>query len=273
VAAGLVIGLILPPFLQASDAQLAANSIKQATPGNSRIIQIGIGCAVLLLAGAFGVRNLKGDVVYVIGSLNQIDDGHSGSVIPVLEQIVKRKPELGLAHFALGAAYMRTDRGADGLRELKAADNLASGNPTFELQLGLAYLDQGYPDNAAVILRESATNDPSNPFAHLNLARALLLKNENEEAATEARKVVDAMPNDAQAHDVLGEAEVRLGMVDDGLHEIETAVQLTPDDSELRMRLIDAYTTTGHPDKAAAMKANMAGKSKSRSTAPSAAPK
>jgi rhomboid protease GluP len=273
VAAGLVIGLVLPPFLQAGDAQLVANPIKQETARNSRIIQIGIGCAVLLLVGAFGVRNLKGDDVYLIGSLSQIDEGHSASVIPDLERIVKRKPDSGLAHFALGAAYARTDRGADGLRELKAADNFEPGNPTFELHLGLAYLDQGFVDNAEAILHESVTNNPSNPFAHLSLARVLLLKNENTEAAKEARKVVDAVPNDAMAHDVLGEAEVRLGKDDDGLHEIETAVQLAPDDSELRMRLIGAYTTTGHEDKAVAMKAAMDGQNKSRSAAPSAPPK
>jgi predicted Zn-dependent protease len=194
-------------------------------------------------------------------------------VIPDLERIVKRKPDSGLGHFALGAAYTRTDRGADGLWELKAADNLEPGNPTFELHLGLAYLDQGFVDNAEAILHESVTNNPSNPFAHLSLARVLLLKNENTEAAKEARKVVDAVPNDAMAHDVLGEAEVRLGKDDDGLHEIETAVQLAPDDSELRMRLIGAYTTTGHEDKAVAMKAAMDGQNKSRSAAPSAPPK
>jgi predicted Zn-dependent protease len=81
--------------------------------------------------------------VYVWNSLDQIDAGHSADVVPTLEAIVKRQPDSGMAHFALGAAYLRTKRAEDAVRELERAVQIDPTDKDFRKQLNDAYLTTG----------------------------------------------------------------------------------------------------------------------------------
>lgn len=268
VLAGLAIGAALPIYLKEPGAQSPPSPIMEEVSGNKRITQVAIVCAVLLLVGAVGVRRLQGDNAFVIASLDQIDTGHSAEVLPRLEQTVKQKPNSALAHFALGAAYLRMNRLADALRELQTADTLGPGNATFQHQLGVAYLEQGEFDNAMSKFQQSIANGADDTSNHLGLAEALLGNNQYGEAIVEANKVIAASPNSAEAYSVLGEAEVWSGTVDVGLQELEKSVQLAPNNADLRMILIKAYLFTGHADKANAMKAQMANSGSGPGAAP-----
>jgi rhomboid protease GluP len=245
IASGLVIAAALPRFLQSPDAQPSIVPVFEKSPVNTQIAKIGAACAIAVVIAALGIHRMQADSIFVLSSLEQIDAGKSADVTPRLEQIVKKQPNSYLAHFALGAAYLRTGKSKEAVAELSQADTLQPGNDTAEQELGAAYLEQQQYDLALPKFKQVVSDDPNNSSARLGLAGALLGTHQDQDAAGEARKVVAANPNESEAHAVLGEAEIRLGSVDNGIHEMETAVQLQPDDQELRTRLLAAYMATG----------------------------
>ena len=249
LAAGLAVGAALPRFLEGSLTAAVPRPIQEHGSGARRVAGVGIACLIALFAGVAAVRHFQGDTGYVLTSLDQIDEGHSADVLPTLEQIVKRQPNSAMAHFAFGAACLRTGRTDDAVRELATADRLQPGNAEVQHQLGVAYLLQGDYDDAILMLRQTLASKPDNSPARLGLASALLGKGQNAEAAAEARKVLAAMPNDSEAHSVLGQAEIRMGTIDDGIDELEKAVQLDPNDESLRATLLAAYMATGRTPK------------------------
>jgi len=245
LASGLVIAAALPRFLETPGVQPVTSPIQEKSSVNSRIAKIGIACAVAFLLAAVGIRRMQSDSIYVLTSLNRIDAGQSADVIPTLEKIVGRQPNSALAHFALGAAYIRVNRGTDAVRELNLANSSQPGNSGFQQELGAAYLLQSDFANALTILQQCLTQDPANSHARIGLAAALLGTAQYQQAADEARKVISELPNEAEPHDLLGQAEIQLGAIPDGLHELETALQINPKDADLRSRLLAEYQATG----------------------------
>ncbi len=242
---GLVIAAALPIFLRSPDAQPVLGPVPEKSHVNSKIASIGAACAIAIVIAALAIHRGRADMIYVLSSLDQIDAGKSADVIPRLEQIVKKQPDSYLAHFALGAAYLRTSKSPQAIVELSQADTLQPGNDTTQQELGAAYLDQQQFDLSLPKFRQVVTDEPDNWSAHLGLASSLLGQHLDKDALDEARRVVAAMPKEAAAHSVLGQAEIRLGSTDDGISEMETAVQLEPDDRELRTQLLAAYMATG----------------------------
>jgi len=271
---GLAIAAALPRFLEAPGASPVPSPIQENSSVNKQITQVGVACAIFVLLAAIGIHRMQSDSLYVLASLDQIDAGKSTDVIPTLEKIVARKPDSALAHFALGAAYIRTYQGAAAVRELHQADNLQTGNATFEQELGAAYLMQNDFGDAIPNFQASLAHQPSNLSVHLGLASAFLGKLQYQQAAEEARTVISQVPDNWGAHDILGQAEIQLGAVPDGLHELETALQIEPKNSELRARLLAAYQATGRTAQYRSLSAqsSSADKDSAASTTPPAKP-
>jgi rhomboid protease GluP len=140
---GLLIGAALPPFLLNAAATAMPMSLHDHGFNSRRVKAAGVGCLIALLAGAAAVYHFQSDTVYVWNSLPQIDSGHAADVLPTLEQIAKRKPDSELAHFALGAAYLRTNQSQDAVRELEKAVQIDPTNQAFRKFLNEAYLSTG----------------------------------------------------------------------------------------------------------------------------------
>ena len=245
---GLAIAAALPRFLIAPSAEITPAPIGESSSVNRRITQVAIACAIVVLLAAIGIRRLQADSIYVLASLDRIDAGQSAAVIPTLEKIIVREPDSALAHFALGAAYIQTNRGADAVRELNLADSLKPGEPGTEQELGAAYLSQNNFVDAITYFRETLAKQPDNTHARIGLAAALFGTDQYQDALTEARTVLAAVPDDSSAHSILGQSEIQLGQIDDGLHELETALKLDPGNADLRGVLATAYVATGHKD-------------------------
>jgi rhomboid protease GluP len=137
--AGLAIGAILPRYLETVAPTAVLSPIHEGGQTSKRVVVVGAVCAIALIIGSVAVRRLQADTVYAIGSLDQIDAGHSADVIPMLQQIVDHQPDLAMAHFALGAAYLRTGRENYAVDELQRAVLLKPGNRAFKDELDQAY--------------------------------------------------------------------------------------------------------------------------------------
>jgi membrane associated rhomboid family serine protease/Flp pilus assembly protein TadD len=251
---GFVIAVALPRFLKAPGAESIPVPIGEQGSHNRRIAGIALTCAMAIVAGAYAIRHSQADRIFVQSTLSQIDAGKSADVIPKLEEVVKRHPDMALAHFALGAAYLRTKRFPDAVRELGSAHKLAPQDALTLNQLGAAYLDSEDFDNASAVFRLAIEADPREMRNQLGLAEALSGKGQYKEAADEARKAVAAFPNEAEPHSILGQVEIKLGQTVDGIKELETAFHLDPTDEDIRTALVTAYVSTGNSAKIAAMK-------------------
>jgi rhomboid protease GluP len=147
LVAGLAIGAMLPAFLEIASPNAIPTPMHERGSNSKRVAGVGIACLIGLVAGTGAVRHFQGDTVYVWSSLAQIDAGHSADVLPNLEQIVKRQPDSGLAHFALGTAYLQLDRLDDAVPELQKAFEIDPADPDFKKQLDLAMANKLMRDN------------------------------------------------------------------------------------------------------------------------------
>ncbi len=141
--AGLAIGAALPPFLLGATATPIPVPMHERGSSSKRVAGVAVACLIALFAGIVAVKHFESDAAYVWNSLNQIAAGHSADVLPMLEQIVKRQPDSGIAHFALGAAYLRTNHAEDAVRELERAVQIDPADKDFRKQLNEAYLATG----------------------------------------------------------------------------------------------------------------------------------
>jgi membrane associated rhomboid family serine protease/cytochrome c-type biogenesis protein CcmH/NrfG len=260
VVSGLVIAAALPRFLKAPGAETIPTPLHEQTSTNKRVFAVGIVCALAIVGGAFAITRADADRTFVQSALSQIDAGKSADVIPKLEDISKRKPDMALAHFALGAAYLRTKKYPEAVRELSQAQKLAPNDALTLNQLGAAYLNLEDYDNAITIFRLAVQSDPHESHNFLGLAEALSAKGQNGDAVEMARKAVAAGPNEAEPHSILGQLEIKLGQTDDGIKELETAFHLDPTDEDVRTALVSAYLSKGYTDKIAALNAQTRGK-------------
>jgi rhomboid protease GluP len=255
LVSGFIIAAALPRFLKSPSAETIPTPQHEQTSTNKRVFAVGIVCALALVGGAFAITRADADRTFVQSALSQIDAGKSADVIPKLEDITKRKPDMAVAHFALGAAYLRTKKYPDAVRELSEAQKLAPDDPLTLNQLGAAELNMENYDDAIATFRRAIQFDPHESHNFLGLAEALSARGQNADAAEEARKAVAAAPNEAEPHSILGQLEIKLGQTDDGIKELETAFHLDPTDEDVRTALVSAYLSKGYTDKIAALNA------------------
>jgi len=158
------------------------------------------------------------------------------------EKAVAIGSNLAEAHAALGwVRFFSEWRFAEGLRELRRANELAPANPTTNDLLSRVLVYMGQLEEAEKLVRQAIELDPLAYFARNNLARLLLAEGKLDEADAEARKSVELQPTGAASHRWQVLVAIQRGDGETALRE----AQLEPDEGYRRFELALAHYARG----------------------------
>lgn len=158
------------------------------------------------------------------------------------EKAVAVAPGLAETHAALGWVRFFVEwKFAEGLNELKRAQELSPANPTANDLLARVVVYLGRTDEAEKQARHAVELDPLAFGAQNNLARVLLFAGKLEEADAVGRKCVEIQPTGASSRRFQVLAAVLRG---DGVTALEEA-KLEPDEGYRRFELAVAQHAVG----------------------------
>jgi TolB-like protein/cytochrome c-type biogenesis protein CcmH/NrfG len=167
------------------------------------------------------------------------------------EKAVAVDPHLAEAHAALGwVRFFAEWKFAEGLAELKRANQLSPGNPTANDLLARVVVYLGQVQEAEKLARQTVELDPLTYQARNNLARILLVEGKFDEAEASARKAAELQPTAAGSHRWQVFAAIQRGNGEAALRE----AQLEPNEGYRHFELALAHYARGdHPAADAAL--------------------
>lgn len=115
------------------------------------------------------------------------------------QDVVKKSPRKPRGHYNLGMAYMREERFADAVAELKVAAELAPDDAKIYNNLGMVFRSWGLRDDAFDAFREAASLGPDLPEARFNFGLALIERGLLEEAGREFEATLRTAPGHREA--------------------------------------------------------------------------
>jgi membrane associated rhomboid family serine protease/Flp pilus assembly protein TadD len=220
---------------------------------------------IVLGAGAYLFRS-RAYVAYTVRAAQLEQSGNHDEAIAALAKAVSARPDDPRSRYMLGVAYARKGQLSDAEREFKY---LAAHNPDAALiahyELGLVYLNQQRPQEAASEFNHVLAVDHANADAHLGLGSALAEQNDNASAVREYKTALQLDPQIAHGYYHLGTAYTRLGQYDDAIAALNQAIANDDNDADAQLALSRAYAGKGMKDQAAAALAKaheMAGQQK-----------
>ena len=167
------------------------------------------------------------------------------------ESAVAIEPELAGAHAALGwVRFFVQWRIADGLAELRRAQQLAPWNPTANDLLARVMVYLGQFDEAEKLARQAIERDPLAYQARASLARLLFIQGKLDEADASAQKAAELQPTAAGNHRWQVFVAMQRGDGEAALREAE----LEPDERYRRFEVVLAqYARRNQPAADAAL--------------------
>ena len=154
------------------------------------------------------------------------------------EKAVAVGPNLAEAHAALGwVRFFAEWKFAEGLTELRRAQELSPANPTANDLLARVLIYLGQVQEAEKVARRAVELDPLAHLARGNLARILLAEGKLDQADAEARKAVELQPTATASHRWQVVVAIQRGDGEAALREAE----LEPDEAYRHFELALAH--------------------------------
>ncbi len=125
------------------------------------------------------------------------------------EKVVRLEPSIELGHSALGSVLLRLGRTKESIRELEKALSLKPSDSSAQLNLALAYEQNGQPAKALswfakVETTSRAEGHPLPADVLSAYARSLAATQQFPEAVARMKEAIAAAPHNAEFHDELG---------------------------------------------------------------------
>jgi len=154
-----------------------------------------------------------------------------------LEALVRKDGENPAVFVALSSVYARRHDTEGALKSARRAVALDPESTVAVLDLALAFLASGRPDEAATGFERVLSLDPDNLKALLNLGEIALSRGEHEKAFEFFRRATVVAPKFAQAHVSLGGAALSLNRMGVAEQALKQAVALGGTQPDLHFNL------------------------------------
>lgn len=109
------------------------------------------------------------------------------------------------------------------------------------VNIGIAYLEQFKPEEAAKYFQQAVDKDANFALGHLNLAIAQFFNRDMTKAAEEARLALKQLPNSPHAHYVLGLALKNERQYEEALKEMNAVLAIDPKDPATNIQIGQIY--------------------------------
>ena len=141
--------------------------------------------------------------------------GQPAAALPLLEGVVRRKPDDGAANLLLGQVLLQTGQTRPAVSPLTRALESEPHAVPAGLLLASAYLREGRPEEALGVVDRVLAGHPGQAAALRIRATSQLQLGHAERAAADAQRLLELSPDDPQAPVLLGMALTRLGRLDE----------------------------------------------------------
>jgi len=183
-----------------------------------------------------------------------LEGGRPGEAIPLLQQIVARRPENADANLLLGQVLLQTGQSQPAIPALQRALDSDQHAVTAGLLLASAQIRDGRPADAIQAVDRVLEKRGTHPAALRIRATAHLQLGAAEQALGDAEKILAVAPDDPEGRTLLGTALIRLGRLDEAeqvLLEAERAEADSGSDSARHARacmLLAAFYASARED-------------------------
>lgn len=206
--------------------------------------------------------------------LTLVQQGKFAEAVPALTAAAKLKPESFEANYLMGIALSQTGRRMEAIRHLRAAHDAQARHTGVLTALGLLYLEEGFPLDAAEALEqaakqsllaepaalmliqahhdsfdferalrlasETAVRFPASPNSRFRLGYELETAGRFDEARSEFERALQLRPDFAEAHVAMGRLELHAGRYERARGHLEAAVRVQPKQRQARIELAKA---------------------------------
>ena len=228
---GLVSGLILGALIARLAPQYDA-PLRRATV-------VGV-VALALLAAGLGVRQWRGGPMRMARAFQE----GKGDPVAQLQTVVKQRPNMVQARFALAQAYLARQQFPEAEAEFKRVIELQPANIEARFDLGLVYLSQNRLDDAKSVFTQLLAQEPNSAEGHYGLG-LVLAGQQNYPAAIEEYKKATSGPRISGVYYELGNSYSKLNRYDDAIEAYLKEKEKSGDDPDLENGLADAYQAKG----------------------------
>jgi protein O-GlcNAc transferase len=158
------------------------------------------------------------------------------------ERVVRLAPSTEQGHSALGTVLLRVGRRTEGIRELEKALAIQPNDRSAQLNLALAYEQNGQaakaiPWFAKLDAASRAEKHSLTPDVLASYARALAATQQYSAAVTKLKEAVASDPQNAELHDELGSVYAQHKDWSNAEKAFTAAIQLNPDFAMAHMHL------------------------------------
>jgi tetratricopeptide (TPR) repeat protein len=179
--------------------------------------------------------------------------GRFAEAIPRLEATQRWAPENLELAYALGQAYIQTQRGDDARRVIAAAYRVDRDSAAAHLIAAQLMVRLEMEELATSELREALGKDPRMPNANYLLGQMALFRGRLADAVALTERELSLNPGHAVAWSQLGDALSRQSKWDEAIPALQKSVWLNPYYSAPYILLGRAYSKTGQPARAEGM--------------------
>ena len=144
-----------------------------------------------------------------------VAEGQPMAALPLLQNVVRRRPGDGPANLLLGQILLQAGRTRSAVVPLQRALESKRWTVPAGLLLASAHLKQGHPRPALETVNRILATHPDQPAALRIRAAAELQVGSTEAALADAQRILAVAPDDAQAPILAGTALSRLGRLDE----------------------------------------------------------
>ena len=137
--------------------------------------------------------------------------------------------------------------GINNLRQVSGAQNKPNSPEAREelyrqINIGIAYLEQFKPEEAAKTFKQVTDKDPNFALGQIDLALASYFDAKLPAAEEAARAAIKLMPNSPQAHYILGLVLKNQNSYDEAIKEFTKVVEIDPKDATTNIQIGQIYS-------------------------------
>jgi len=237
LAAGAILGALIARVAPQRDAI------------TSRIAIVAFGIAMLFGAG-FWLNQAHSYEIRVSKANDLLGKNQTAQAVAELQEIVRHRPKLVSAHFALAHAYfgMRQYQEAEG--ELKRVLELQPGNGWASYELGMTYLNQNQTAAAREVFTKRLAQNGNDVDAHYGMGMSLANEHNYEAAIQEYNAALRLDPQAGGVYYEIGNCYAAMKKYDDAIGAFAKEQQTNGDNEDIETALSDVYNAKGMKPKA-----------------------
>jgi len=176
----------------------------------------------------------------------EVEQRRFSDAIDTLTGLLKRKPDLAVAHAQLGKAYAGDGQQGRAIEEWRQATKYDPDDPYGHIMIGWVALLAGRANEVVAEYRKADERSPHSAEIKYRLGRGLAMLGRDAEAAAEFRKATIIDPRHVGGYQWLSEMFRKQGASADAVRYARRAATLTRfEDAEVLMTLAEAYVAAG----------------------------